>query len=170
MGSPVWGLRPTRALRADFFSRPSPGRTKTPFFLVSFTAISERVLRNIPAPLLLVSIFSARSRTRAVLVKPAAIGYSSLKTRRAKRLDPAHINSAVLPSTIVFPLILCGFSTGLCVLGCVYAYFRTGLSLSGVLRAVSARRVLPTLCRYNGRARIRDGLGERMEQVWIALG
>src|SRR5271168_3367029 len=35
MGSPVCGLRPMRALRCAFTSRPRPGITNTPFFFVS---------------------------------------------------------------------------------------------------------------------------------------
>ena len=40
MASPVCGLRPMRALRSAFTSRPMPGITNTPFFLVSFMAVS----------------------------------------------------------------------------------------------------------------------------------
>src|SRR5512141_3363546 len=40
MASPVAGLRPMRALRSTRTSRPMPGRTVTPFFLVSAMARS----------------------------------------------------------------------------------------------------------------------------------
>src|ERR1051326_9478446 len=60
-----------RALRWTFFRRPSPGRTNTPVFLVSLTAVSTRFSRNAAAVLLLVPTFSAIARTSWVLVKPA---------------------------------------------------------------------------------------------------
>src|SRR5437660_2641932 len=40
IASPVAGLRPMRALRSTRTRRPMPGRTVTPFFLVSAIAIS----------------------------------------------------------------------------------------------------------------------------------
>src|SRR5580704_19045167 len=73
MGSPVCGLRPIRALRWAFTRRPRPGTTNTPFFLVSFTAVSTRCSMNAAAVLLLVSSFSARWRTSWVLVIPEAM-------------------------------------------------------------------------------------------------
>src|SRR5499427_10068429 len=60
IGSPVWGLRPMRALRWAFTRRPRPGTTNTPFFLVSLIAVSARCSRNVAAVLLLVPTFSAR--------------------------------------------------------------------------------------------------------------
>src|SRR5262249_2593044 len=59
MGSPVWGFRPIRAFRFDFTNRPRPGMMNTPFFFVSFIAVSARRSRNAAALLLFVSIFSA---------------------------------------------------------------------------------------------------------------
>ena len=38
IGSPVWGLRPMRALRSALTSLPMPGMVNSPFFLVSLTA------------------------------------------------------------------------------------------------------------------------------------
>src|SRR5229473_4477238 len=73
MGSPVCGLRPTRALRCAFTRRPMPGTTNKPFFLVSLIAVSARCSRNAAAVLLLTSTFSAKWRTSWVLVKPAAM-------------------------------------------------------------------------------------------------
>src|SRR5947209_14980971 len=73
MGSPVCGLRPTRALRCAFTRRPSPGTTKMPFFLVSLMAVSASCSRNAAAVLLGSSVFSARCRMSCVLVKPAAM-------------------------------------------------------------------------------------------------
>src|SRR5580692_6318787 len=73
IGSPVCGLRPTRALRCAFTRRPSPGTTNTPFFFVSLMAVSARCSRNAAACLLLSSFFSARRRTSCVLVKPDAM-------------------------------------------------------------------------------------------------
>src|SRR5579864_7062985 len=73
MGSPVCGLRPTRALRCAFTRRPRPGTTNTPFFLVSLIAVSARFSKNADAVLLLVSSFSARWRTSCVLVIPDAM-------------------------------------------------------------------------------------------------
>src|SRR3981081_2111955 len=75
MGSPVCGLRPTRALRCAFTSRPRPGTTNTPFFLVSLMAVSANCSRNNAAVLLLSSVFSARCRMSCVLVKPDAINF-----------------------------------------------------------------------------------------------
>src|SRR6185437_13442281 len=40
MAWPVCGLRPMRAFRSAFTSRPMPGMTKTPFFLVSLMVVS----------------------------------------------------------------------------------------------------------------------------------
>src|SRR5208282_1879882 len=73
MGSPVCGLRPTRALRCAFTRRPRPGTTKMPFFLVSLIAVSARCSRNAAAVLLGSSVFSARCRMSCVFVKPAAM-------------------------------------------------------------------------------------------------
>src|ERR1700689_1210565 len=73
MGSPVCGLRPTRALRCAFTRRPRPGTTKMPFFLVSLIAVSARCSKNAAAVLLGSSVFSARCRMSCVLVKPAAM-------------------------------------------------------------------------------------------------
>src|SRR5438128_11395117 len=73
ISSPVCGLRPMRALRCAFTRRPRPGRTNTPFFLVSFTAVSASASRKAAACLLFSSIFSAMVRTSCVLVIPDAI-------------------------------------------------------------------------------------------------
>src|SRR5271155_4282619 len=73
MVSPVCGLRPMRAFRSAFTNRPSPGMTNTPFFFVSFTAVSASRSRNAADCLLVSSSFSASVRTSAVLVKPVAI-------------------------------------------------------------------------------------------------
>src|SRR5438132_12053221 len=58
IGSPVCGLRPMRALRCAFTRRPNPGTTNTPFFFVSFTAVSTRCSRHAATDLLFISIFS----------------------------------------------------------------------------------------------------------------
>src|SRR5271170_7922062 len=81
MASPVWGLRPMRALRSAFTRRPIPGITNTPLFLVSLMAVSASRSRKAADCLLVSSIFSARSRVRAVLVSPDAIECSP--SRRA---------------------------------------------------------------------------------------
>src|ERR1700719_88050 len=60
IGSPVCGLRPTRALRCAFTNRPRPGTTNTPFFFVSFTATSASCSKNPATVLLGSSVFSAR--------------------------------------------------------------------------------------------------------------
>src|SRR3984957_20554096 len=73
MVSRVWGLRPMRAFLSAFTSRPSPGMTNTPFFFVSFTAVSASRSRNAADCLLVNSSFSAIVRTSAVLVMPVAI-------------------------------------------------------------------------------------------------
>ncbi len=73
MGSPVCGLRPTRALRCAFTRRPRPGTTMMPFFLVSLIAVSASCYRNAAAVLLGSSVFSARCRMSCVFVKPAAM-------------------------------------------------------------------------------------------------
>src|SRR5271156_5329568 len=74
MVSPVWGLRPMRAFRSAFTNRPSPGMTNTPFFFVSFTAVSASRSRKAADCLLVNSSFSAICRTSAVLVRVVAIG------------------------------------------------------------------------------------------------
>src|SRR6202158_4127094 len=51
MASPVAGLRPMRALRSTRTSRPMPGRTVTPFFLVSAIAVSAYAVVNALATL-----------------------------------------------------------------------------------------------------------------------
>src|SRR5271170_2199355 len=71
--SPVCGLRPSRALRSAFTSLPIPGMVNSPFFLVSFTAVSARNSRNPAVCLLVSSSFSAKWRTSAVFVIPFAI-------------------------------------------------------------------------------------------------
>src|ERR1700722_7456476 len=81
MASPVWGLRPMRALRSAFTKRPIPGITNTPLFLVSLMAVSASRSRKAADCLLVSSSFSARSRVRAVLVSPDAIECSP--SRRA---------------------------------------------------------------------------------------
>ena len=73
MAAPVWGLRPMRALRSAFTSRPMPGMTKTPFFFVSLIAVSASRSRKAATCLLVSSSFSASCRVRAVLVSPVAI-------------------------------------------------------------------------------------------------
>src|SRR5580698_5538199 len=78
MGSPVWGLRPRRALRSALTSLPMPGMVNSPFFLVSLTAVSARSSRPAAACLLVISSFSAIVRTRTVLVIPFAIVCCSL--------------------------------------------------------------------------------------------
>src|ERR1035441_4264587 len=78
IGSPVWGLRPMRALRSALTSLPMPGMVNSPFFLVSLTAISASSSRPAAACLLVISSFSAIVRTRTVLVIPFAIMCCSL--------------------------------------------------------------------------------------------
>src|ERR1700761_4540311 len=73
IGSPVCGLRPTRALRFDFTRRPRPGMTNTPFFFVSLIATSANDSRKAAAVLLLTSWLSAMWRTSWVLVIPDAM-------------------------------------------------------------------------------------------------
>src|ERR1035441_9572030 len=73
IGSPVWGLRPMRALRSALTSLPMPGMVNSPFFLVSLTAISASSSRPAAACLLVISSFSAIVRTRTVLVIPFAM-------------------------------------------------------------------------------------------------
>src|SRR5579863_9109936 len=104
MGSPVCGLRPTRALRCAFTRRPRPGTTKMPFFLVSLIAVSARCSRNAAAVLLGSSVFSARCRISCVLVKPDAMYFLLKKI------------GLMLAGLILYPLgcgkhlILLGFS------------------------------------------------------------
>src|ERR1700679_2139581 len=59
MVSPVWGLRPRRALRSALTSLPMPGMVNSPFFLVSLTAVSASSSRPAAACLLVISSFSA---------------------------------------------------------------------------------------------------------------
>src|ERR1700738_507982 len=55
----VLGLKPVRAFLFCFTSSPKPGRTNSPFFLISLYASALRVSRNIPVVLLLVSVAAA---------------------------------------------------------------------------------------------------------------
>src|ERR1700733_7064031 len=68
MGSPVWGLRPRRALRSALTSLPMPGMVNSPFFLVSLMAVSASSSRPAAASLLVMPSFSAMWRTSAVFV------------------------------------------------------------------------------------------------------
>src|SRR5215471_21425720 len=52
----VLGLNPVRAFLFCFASLPKPGRTNSPFFLISLYASALSVSRNTPAVLLLVSV------------------------------------------------------------------------------------------------------------------
>src|SRR5580692_13056650 len=49
----VFGLKPERAFLFCFTSLPKPGKTNSPFFLISLYAKLPRVSRNTPAVLLL---------------------------------------------------------------------------------------------------------------------
>src|SRR5579862_7870473 len=71
IASPVCGFRPRRAFLSDFTSRPKPGITNEPCFLVSPMAVSARRSSNPAVRLLLRSSASAICRTRAVLVSGA---------------------------------------------------------------------------------------------------
>src|SRR6202046_5617676 len=73
MVSPVWGLRPRRALRSALTSLPIPGMVNSPFFLVSLMAVSASSSRPAAACLFVISSFSAMWRTSAVLVIPFAM-------------------------------------------------------------------------------------------------
>src|SRR5208283_1879499 len=55
----VLGLKPLRAFLFCFTSLPKPGRTNSPFFLISLYASALSVSRNTPAVLLLVSVAAA---------------------------------------------------------------------------------------------------------------
>src|SRR5580693_1990953 len=55
----VFGLKPTRAFLFCFTSLPKPGKTNSPFFLISLYARSQSVSRNTAAVLLLVSVAAA---------------------------------------------------------------------------------------------------------------
>src|SRR5271165_1104042 len=55
----VFGLKPVRAFLFCFTSLPKPGRTNSPFFLISLYASALSVSRNTPAVLLLVSVAAA---------------------------------------------------------------------------------------------------------------
>src|SRR5260370_27588645 len=103
MGSPVCGLRPTRALRCAFTRRPKPGTTNTPFFLVSLMAVSARCSRNAAACLLLSSFFSARRRTSCVLVKPAAMYFLLV------RIGLIPVGAILYPSPVEITLFYAGF-------------------------------------------------------------
>src|SRR5271166_4321641 len=52
----VFGLKPVRAFLFCFTSLPKPGKTNSPFFLISLYASALSVSRNTPAVLLLVSV------------------------------------------------------------------------------------------------------------------
>src|SRR6185369_5918904 len=106
MGSPVWGLRPMRALRCDFLRRPSPGSTKRPFFFASFTAVSVSVIKNAAAVLLLVPVFSARWRTNCVFVMPAAMNPPSATCLRVRSDAMLHQR---FPQRKRFTAFLAGF-------------------------------------------------------------
>src|SRR5271166_5700890 len=55
----VLGLKPVRAFLFCFTSLPKPGRTNSPFFLISLYASALSVSRNSPAVLLSVSVAAA---------------------------------------------------------------------------------------------------------------
>src|ERR1700745_4504597 len=57
----VFGLKPVRAFLFCFTSLPKPGKTNSPFFLISLYASALSVSRNTPAGLLLVSVAAARA-------------------------------------------------------------------------------------------------------------
>src|SRR5579863_421236 len=77
IASPVWGLRPMRALRCALTTRPNPGITNLPALpLASFTASLKSSSKNRVAVFLGVPTFSARCETILVLLKGlAAIFY-----------------------------------------------------------------------------------------------
>src|SRR5215467_14007431 len=52
----VLGLKPVRAFLFCFTSLPKPGKTNSPFFLISLYASALSVSRNTPAVFLLVSV------------------------------------------------------------------------------------------------------------------
>ena len=52
----VLGLKPVRAFLFCFTSLPKPGKTNSPFFLISLYASALSVSRNTPAAFLLVSV------------------------------------------------------------------------------------------------------------------
>src|SRR5271167_2500353 len=90
MVSPVWGLRPRRALRSAFTSLPMPGIVNSPFFLVSFTAVSASSSRKPAVCLLVSSSFSARWRTSAVFVIPFAMCVAPSAFKNIFFLGPVH--------------------------------------------------------------------------------
>src|SRR5271165_2460117 len=55
----VFGLKPVRAFLFCFTGLPKPGKTNSPFFLISLYASALSVSRNTPAVLLLVSVAAA---------------------------------------------------------------------------------------------------------------
>src|SRR6201998_4267286 len=55
----VLGLKPVRAFLFCFTSLPKPGKTNSPFFLISLYASALSVSRNTPAVLLSVSVAAA---------------------------------------------------------------------------------------------------------------
>src|SRR5580693_4798626 len=77
IASPVWGLRPMRALRCALTTRPMPGITNLPALpLASFTASLKSSSKNVAAVFLGVPAFSAMCATILVLLKGlAAIFY-----------------------------------------------------------------------------------------------
>src|ERR1700727_578069 len=77
IASPVWGLRPMRALRCALTTRPNPGITNLPALpLASFTASLKSSSKKRVAFFLGVPTFSARGERILVLLKGlAAIFY-----------------------------------------------------------------------------------------------
>src|ERR1700743_1828213 len=77
IASPVWGLRPMRALRCALTTRPMPGITNLPAPpLASFTASLKSSSKKVAAVFLGVPTFSAMCATILVLLKGlAAIFY-----------------------------------------------------------------------------------------------
>ncbi len=63
MGSPVWGLRPVRALRFAFTALPSPGITNCPLLLASFVATVTSSARTVAAVFFGIPTFSAKCAT-----------------------------------------------------------------------------------------------------------
>jgi len=87
----VLGLMPVRAFLFCFTSFPKPGKTNSPFFLISLWARLERVSRNTPAVLLSVFVAVARAVWSSVLsfLKSPVYARESRRFQETSRLKPS---------------------------------------------------------------------------------
>src|ERR1700733_264542 len=101
IASPVWGLRPIRALRCALTTRPNPGITNLPALpLASFTASLKSSSKKRAAVFLGRLVFSARCETILVLLK----GLAAIFYVYPPQIFKSESNVAFETSRAIFPL------------------------------------------------------------------